>query len=51
MADEDTLNRILWHAVKGVGAPYPSHLAGGHGRGLKELRLRHAKENEKGDER
>jgi len=23
-ADEDTLNRILWHAVKGDGVPYPS---------------------------
>jgi hypothetical protein len=21
---EDTLNRILWHAVKGSAAPYPS---------------------------
>lgn len=50
-ADEDALNRILWHAVKGVDAPYPAHLAGGHGRGLKELRLRHAKPNETGDER
>lgn len=23
MADEDTFNRILWHAVKGVNTPYP----------------------------
>lgn len=23
-ADEDTLNRILWHAVKGDGVPYPA---------------------------
>jgi hypothetical protein len=29
-ADDDTLNRILWHSVKGVGAPYPAHLAGSH---------------------
>jgi YVTN family beta-propeller protein len=29
-AEEDTLNRILWHSVKGVGAPYPAHLAGSH---------------------
>jgi hypothetical protein len=43
LADEDTLNRILWYAVKGVDAPYPAHLAGAHGRGLKDLRLRHAK--------
>jgi hypothetical protein len=38
-SDEDTLNRILWHAAKGVGAPYPAHLAGAHGRGLKRLNL------------
>ncbi len=24
-ADEDTLNRILWHSVKGYATPYPSH--------------------------
>lgn len=28
-ADEDTLNRILWHAVRGVDAPYPERFAGG----------------------
>ena len=39
-ADEDTLNRILWHSVKGVDAPYPAHLAGAHGRGLQALGLR-----------
>jgi YVTN family beta-propeller protein len=27
-ADEDTLNRILWHAVKGYDTPYPEHFAG-----------------------
>jgi hypothetical protein len=27
-ADEDTLNRILWHSTRG-SAPYPEHLAGG----------------------
>jgi hypothetical protein len=27
-ADEDTLNRILWHATRGDGAPYPAHFAG-----------------------
>jgi YVTN family beta-propeller protein len=25
-ADEDTLNRILWHSVKGVDVPYPERL-------------------------
>ncbi|MEW6159902.1 MAG: alkaline phosphatase family protein [Verrucomicrobiota bacterium] len=39
-ADEDLLNRILWHSVKGVAAPYPVHLAGSHGRGLKKLGLK-----------
>ncbi|MBI3852369.1 MAG: bifunctional YncE family protein/alkaline phosphatase family protein [Verrucomicrobia bacterium] len=38
-ADEDTLNRIIWHSVKGVDAPYPAHLAGAHGKGLKKLGL------------
>jgi hypothetical protein len=33
-ADEDTLNRILWHAMQGVDADYPTHLAGAHGTGL-----------------
>jgi YVTN family beta-propeller protein len=38
-ADEDVLNRILWHAVKGVDTPYPSEYAGAHGKGLDALRL------------
>ncbi len=33
-AEEDLLNRILWHAVRGVDAPYPSEFAGAHGKGL-----------------
>lgn len=40
MANEDLMNRILWHSVKGE-APYPSHLAGAHGKGLKGRRLMH----------
>ena len=39
-ADEDTLNRILWHAAKGAETPYPVAFAGAHGRGLKRLGLR-----------
>jgi YVTN family beta-propeller protein len=27
-ADEDTLNRILWHAMRGDGVPYPEKFAG-----------------------
>jgi YVTN family beta-propeller protein len=27
-ADEDTLNRILWHSVRGYDAPYPERAAG-----------------------
>jgi len=38
-ADEDTFNRILWHSVKGVNAPYPNEFAGAHGKGLCALRL------------
>ncbi len=39
-ADEDTLNRIVWHSVKGVNAPYPVELAGAHGKGLRALKLK-----------
>jgi hypothetical protein len=38
-ADEDTLNRIIWHSMKGMAAPYPAHLAGAHGKGLRALGL------------
>jgi len=38
-ADEDTLNRILWHSAKGPEAPYPAALAGAHGSGLRKLGL------------
>ena len=38
-ADEDTLNRIIWHSVKGVDTPYPAYFAGAHGKGLHRLRL------------
>ncbi len=37
--DEDTLNRVIWHSVKGVDAPYPVALAGAHGSGLAERGL------------
>ena len=48
-ADEDTLNRILWHAVKGVDAPYPAAFAGAHGKGLKRLGLRFDPKDEDDD--
>lgn len=32
--DEDLLNRILWHAVRGADVPYPEEYAGAHGKGL-----------------
>jgi Phosphoesterase family len=38
-ADDDTLNRVLWHAARG-GAPYPAELAGAHGKGLKAAGLK-----------
>jgi YVTN family beta-propeller protein len=28
-ADEDTLNRILWHSIRGYEAPYPREFTGG----------------------
>jgi len=39
LADEDTLNRILWFAAKGA-EEYPAQFAGAHGRGLAARRLR-----------
>jgi YVTN family beta-propeller protein len=39
-ADENTLNRIVWHSVKGPDAPYPAAFAGAHGKGLKQLHLK-----------
>lgn len=38
-ADEDTLNRIVWHSVRGPDAQYPAQWAGAHGRGLARLGL------------
>ena len=38
-ADEDTFNRIIWHAIKGVDTPYPADFAGAHGKGLGDLNL------------
>ncbi|MBK7403992.1 MAG: bifunctional YncE family protein/alkaline phosphatase family protein [Phycisphaerales bacterium] len=46
-ADEDTLNRILWHASRGE-EPYPAAWAGAHGRGLAALGLRLAEPGERG---
>jgi len=40
LADEDTLNRILWHDARGSAEPYPSELAGAHGKGLRGLHLK-----------
>jgi hypothetical protein len=38
--NDDELNQILWHATKGLEAPYPAQWAGAHGRGLKDLHLK-----------
>ncbi|MBK8979144.1 MAG: phosphoesterase [Planctomycetes bacterium] len=38
-ADEDALNRVLWHAIRGAEARYPAELAGAHGTGLRALGL------------
>lgn len=37
-AEEDVLNRILWHAARGTER-YPAELAGAHGTGLKRRKL------------
>jgi hypothetical protein len=39
-ADDDLMNRILWHAARGVETPYPAEWAGSHGRGLRALGLK-----------
>jgi hypothetical protein len=36
--NEDVFNRYIWYTIKG-DAPYPAKFVGGHGRGLKALRL------------
>jgi YVTN family beta-propeller protein len=38
--NEDSFNRVLWHASMGIDAPYPVQFAGAHGRGLKALKLK-----------
>lgn len=40
-ADEDLLNRMIWHEAKGMQTPYPTKFAGPHGRGLKARGLTH----------
>lgn len=48
-ADNDTLNRVLWHAMRGFDTPYPADFAGAHGKGLKALNLALAPTTEDGD--
>lgn len=48
VADDNTLNHIIWHAMKG-DARYPSEFTGSHGKGLKKLGLILAK-SVKGDD-
>lgn len=38
-ANEREFNLVLWHAAKGMDAPYPSGFTGAHARGLRELGL------------
>jgi hypothetical protein len=40
MVNEDEMNRILWHASRGIDAPYPAAFAGAHGNGLRKLHLK-----------
>ena len=48
-ADETSLNMILWHAMKGVDAPYPTAQSGAHGTGLKALGLDFSGEEDEDD--
>lgn len=47
--EEDTMNRAIWHSVRGEHAPYPAHLAGPHGTGLARLGLTLGGEGESDD--
>jgi len=47
--DDNVLNRILWHSVKGVDAPYPAAFAGAHGKGLQALGLKLVSEDDDDD--
>jgi len=49
-AEEDLLNRVVWHAMKGVDTPYPAEWAGAHGRGLAALGLAFGGGDEEEDE-
>jgi YVTN family beta-propeller protein len=49
-ADEDVLNRILWHAMRGVDVRYPAEFAGAHGKGLKGLKLVPVKDDDDDDD-
>ncbi len=40
LIDDDTLNRIVWAAVKGWDTPYPAQWSGAHGKGLEKLGLK-----------
>jgi YVTN family beta-propeller protein len=46
-ADENTLNRILWFAMRGSDKDYPADLTGSHGKGLEERRLKFSKRKKK----
>jgi hypothetical protein len=39
-ADDDNLNRFVWHEQMGWTTPYPREVAGSHGKGLKEIQLK-----------
>jgi DNA-binding beta-propeller fold protein YncE len=49
-ASEDTMNRIIWHSVKGVDAAYPAHFAGAHGKGLRAFGLKFAPKGDGDDD-
>jgi hypothetical protein len=49
-ADENTFNRILWHALRGEASPYPAEFAGAHGRGLKSLKLKPSDDDDDDDD-
>jgi YVTN family beta-propeller protein len=49
LVNDDTLNRIIWHSIKGK-ARYPAEFAGPHGKGLKSLGLITSKNHSSDDD-
>jgi len=48
-ADEDKLNRFVWHELKGWDCLYPVEYSGAHAKGLEELGLALDRQDTRGE--